>query len=82
VGRAFVLSASRCDLLVPRLACIMKAVFLDVLLYVCRATGRSTLGAAVGGLVRVDALVSPEATLVRQQHRAHLAYLPQKERYV
>ena len=60
IGHAF-----RRDLLVPCLACKVKAVFPHVLLYVCRAAGGPALGAAVGGLVRVDALVSPEAALIR-----------------
>lgn len=51
-------------LLVPGLASVVQTVFLDVLLYVCRATQGATLRTAVRGLVSVDALVSSEAALV------------------
>lgn len=53
----------------------MQAILLYMSLEVGRATEGSTLRAAVGGLVSVDPLVGTEATLVGQQHLAHLACL-------
>lgn len=52
------------DLLVPSLPGVVQAVFLDVLLDVCRAAQSSTFRTAVRGLVGVKALMSSEAALV------------------
>lgn len=53
------------DLLIASLACIVKTVLLHMLLYVHGATQRTTLRAAIRGLVGMNTLVSPEAALVR-----------------
>lgn len=51
-------------LLVPSLASVVQTVFLDMFLYVRRATQGATLRTAVRGLVCVDAFMSSEAAFV------------------
>lgn len=52
------------DLLVPSLPGVVQAVFLDVLLDVCRAAQGSAFRTAVRGLVGMNAFMSSEAALV------------------
>lgn len=55
-------------LLVPGLTSVMQAIFLDMLLYICRAAQGATLRTAVRGLVCMNAFMSFEAALIWQQH--------------
>lgn len=67
-------------ILVADLACIVEAVLPDVFLDVRGEADCPTLGAAVWGLVCVDALVGPEAALVGQCHHAQLTDLKDRSR--
>lgn len=53
----------------------MKAILLDMFLYVHRTAYGSTFRATEGGLVVVNALMGLEAALIRQEHGTHLACL-------